>query len=576
MPKPEEILQSIEDFLKTDIGKLEKFHTLISQIQKDTTNVDEIYDEIISLIKDNEEVYNAFIEGFALLDDGDPITQLASFIDVVTTNIQDCTESDLFSQFTRVLSLFTNGLVPLQFFKSTINKFRLPSRNRVTIKKELKKLVQKIESNDEQQFIRTIRQHFMGGIGDDFCISLDYTPSVLVQILVMVGFSCNQNEIQTILSALKLYSSSFISVDDAYDRIEPINKKIGHTFENFAQKESSEKFYPHSIFQSMKSDFSEKQLKWVLGDTLYNILNNEKVIGETPPSLIETAVYVKNEDRKLKDRNEPAALPYIAELQSTTMFKILSIMCNFYRSDNFFQKPQIPSKYLDLIFGPGKFEQNEENYSLLIETCLKFGKKTNRAESYFLDQRLESYSPSSSDWRVAFHQKIQTKSLLHTLFFTGQEFDLNNSEILKVAKKIITQFASRIPSFEIGIIDAFYQMLTDGKYHINPEAAMAFSIFIEILKMIQSTDSETKNSEDFQKLGEMVWQETPPLSRFTGFSIANIDLALKYFIRNLNKAYKENKQQFTTSCFPCSGIAFQISISNNTFSIKGYINPLFD
>ena len=105
MPKPEEILQSIEDFLKTDTGKLEKFHKLISQIQKDTTNVDEIYDEIISLIKDNEEVYNAFIEGFALLDDGDPITQLASFIDVVTTNIQDCTESDLFSQFTRVLSL---------------------------------------------------------------------------------------------------------------------------------------------------------------------------------------------------------------------------------------------------------------------------------------------------------------------------------------------------------------------------------------------------------------------------------------------------------------------------------------
>lgn len=589
MTSVEQFVHEIENYLKNDQAKLNDFHKIMSEINEGM-NQDQIYDRLIELIQDNEQLLEMLTQGVENVgSDIDAFPELVSFVQTIDVHANNQSNIELFTQFSHVISLFTNELVTIQFFEERIKELtnKLQTKSRRPIEQNLSKLILKIRTSDEQEFFKTIRQNYLKEIDDEYIINPEYTPSVLAQILVMTGCVCNKDQINTVLHALKLYSSDLIPIDGVYRWIEPINHSIAQTFEEASQTESIESFYPPSIFEIMKKEIKPNQLKWALGENLYTVLNDNEKANDKPLSFLNLALKYKKEYVKQKDRNEAATMPYIAELQSIKMFKILTIMADFYRSDNFSQHPKIPAYLLDLIFGPGQFEHGRAYYAFLIQKCLSFGAEANMIESHFMEQRLSDYIPSSNDWRVAFHEKLQKRYLVHTLFFTGKVFEIKDDEeeaenidVLKETSSIVKNFSAKFTKLNSNEINVFLKMFEGGDFDLIEEAALAVACFMEMLEMVDDVRYSPQDnlSSSLPEIPRIVWEENSPLILFDGFSIANIDIALKYFVRHLHKAYEKYPQQFERKkySFPPAGIAYHFSVKDSKYSIKGYINPAFD
>ena len=193
--------------------------------------------------------------------------------------------------------LITNELVTVLFFNDRINKLAntLPSQARRAIKDDLDRLINKIRNSQEKVFFKTIRESFSREFDDDFIIKPEYTPSILVQILVMTGCVCDPDQINLILHALTLYSSYTIPIDAVFHRLESINNRIAQAFDIAASTENIENFYPPAIFETMKEELTLDQLKWVLGENLYDALCKMGNSNEKPPSFLDLALKFKKE-----------------------------------------------------------------------------------------------------------------------------------------------------------------------------------------------------------------------------------------------------------------------------------------
>ncbi|KAK8885322.1 hypothetical protein M9Y10_040768 [Tritrichomonas musculus] len=594
MSNPDQIVKEIENYLKNDQQKLNTFNKLISSINENMANPDQIYHQIIELIQENEQLVNVFKQGLENFDTGvDAFSELLRFVQTVELNTNSKSNSQLVADFSHVISLFTNELVTVLFFNDRINKLAntLPSQARRAIKDDLDRLINKIRNSQEKVFFKTIRESFSREFDDDFIIKPEYTPSILVQILVMTGCVCDPDQINLILHALTLYSSYTIPIDAVFHRLESINNRIAQAFDIAASTENIENFYPPAIFETMKEELTLDQLKWVLGENLYDALCKMGNSNEKPPSFLDLALKFKKESIKQKDRNEPATIPYIAELQCIKMFSIIKNMADFYSSSDLNQQPKIPQYLIDLLFGPEKFEQDSSFYELLIEKCISLGTEANIVETHFLEHRLGIYIPSSNDWRATLHEKFQKRYLVHTLFFTGRSFEIRNEEeeessqdfdVLKETSDLVRKFSKKFSRLNPKAIDAFLKMFDGGDFDLIEEAAIAVACFMEILEMVDELHFSPKESlpvsESLSKIPQIIWEETSPLLLFDNLSIANIDIPLKYFIRNLHKAYEKYPKQFQLNSysFPPTGIAYHLSANVNNYTIKGYINPTFD
>ena len=178
--------------------------------------------------------------------------------------------------------------------------------------------------------------------------------------------------------------------------------------------------------------------------------------------------------------------------------------------------------------------------------------------------------------------------MVHTLFFTGKTFEIKNeeeeaenSDVLKETSDIVKEFSTKFTKLNPNAIGAFLKMFEGGDFDLLEDGAIAVACFMEMLEMVDDVLYSRQEDESYtplSKIPEIVWDETSPLISFDGFSIANIDIALKYFIRSLNKAYGQLPQQFEKKkySFPPAGIAYHLVVKDNKYEIKGYINPAFD
>ena len=570
----QKFINAIETYLKGE--DLEKFHQIISNISENQNDPDSIYDQIHELIQDNEKLCMIFDDAVESVSEDlyDAVSAFSMLVQTAITNLKN--QENTIPLFTRVISLFVNRLVPLQYLENRLHKLTstLSMKIRKPIEHALSKFVLKLRTSNEEVFYRTVREDILRNVNKDYVIEPKYKPSFLTQMIISIGCSCNPEQINTIIKALNLYSIDLIPIDGVYQWVQPIDLIIAQLFEDAAQKEPIENFYPATIFENLKKDFNQSQLKWALGNTLYNVLSS--LPTEKPPSLIQMALKYKDEYRKLKDRNESATAPYIAEMQCSQMYRIIKIIADHLISDLYNSPPNIPQSLLDSVFGSTQFEPNDAYYTVLINKCIDIGSTSNKRQELFLQHKLSSYDPSSNDWRCTFKYTIEKKYMIHTMFFNGKSYKIKNEETLKIASEIATSFCSRFSDLSDACEKLLRLFHDEGEHELDEYAANSCYCFIELLNMIDEAQS-SMNPPNFEKIGEMVWEETSPLVKFDGLSLANVDLVLKYFAKHLHNAYKRpNQFDDESDYFAETSIAFHFVSSENNYELNGYINPVYD
>ena len=549
------LMKEIEAHLKSSPKQLEKFRSLISDFKSESKTASQVYEQVLLMVDGNQRltssIRNATPSG---------IDQLSQLVQVVQVNLKG---QPSLPQFTKALTLFVDELIPMQFFEYYIHQLTssVKSKSRRDIDSELAKLVKL----DDTSFLHRVRQNMSSEDSPDgFILPPDVTPNSLVQLMVMTGLCCNAKNMETVLNALDLYGYVLMTIDGVYHLLNPINEILASTFEDIAQTIPNEAFFPSAIFEQMKKDFKQNQLKWILGDSLYGQLSawpdNHK------SSLVQIAMSLRDETKKREDRNVVPTAPYVVELQAKTMFNGLETMIESLRTDG---KVKEPTDVVKALCRDASYERDDTFYGVVFDYCLEVGAKVHKQHMSFLNERLTTLTPSSTDWRVEMKAKLNKNLVIRNLVFVGTKYELQPKlyHCVKFCKKFLAHFQGLK-----GAMKSVKTLFAGGEFDLDESGALMLHFFGEILEIVREADLELTV---LLEIPDAFFVEDAPLKSFEGLAVANADLVLRYFAMYLKKALNCPQQFVADSAVVVQGcFAYHASIKGGTVTIEGFPNVI--
>ena len=557
------LIRDIEASLKSSPKQLEKFRALLADFKSNNKSATEVFAEISKLCGTNPKIA-AILQSPTLQS----FDQFSQFVRTVQTSLQDPSGKShpALEEFTRLITLFVDGMIPAPFFEHCVHQLTssMKSQPRRDIDAELAKLL-KVE---DWSFLRHVRKQMItDGTMGEFVLDADVEPNLLVQLLVMTGISCSEASMVRVLNSLDLYGFNLLTIDGVYHLIKPIDENIATVFEDAAQKASHEAFFPSAVFEHMKKEFKSHQVKWLLGDSLFEKL--DKWPENHKSSLMEVAMTMREDARKQWDQGPAAAAPYIVELQAKTMFKGLKAMIESIRADG---DLKVPEEIISAICEPEVVTRDELFDDLMFEKCQEFGADAHTKQMLFLTKKLELLDPSSTDWRVEFKAKLNKNLCKRNLVFVGTNYRLGpkKSQCITLCKQFLTHFSELQ---EMKAIKVVKKLLAGGEFDLDESGALMLHYFGEVLDLMRHTDL----TDDVVKgIADKFFVEDAPLREFRGSGIANADIPLRYFATYLKKAIQNCPDQFAKSAIvivaDCFG--YHASVKSGSVSIRGYPNAV--
>ena len=315
-------------------------------------------------------------------------------------------------------------------------------------------------------------------------------------------------------------------------------------------------FIPSLIFKKLTEKATESQCIWAIGNTLFSYLKSE-INNYSHPSLIQ--IYNQKElERKRKiENNYEKAFPFIYEMQSSEMYKILVLISKAVKEEKPI-KSIINENIIKSIFG--KDYNSLIDYpnfpKILYKNVMEIGQNSFKKELIYYETNLIELDPSSPDGRTLFFKRYEKTFSERELLFT--DFQCNNISLksLELTKEIINEF---LLSFT-GLIEKykkFINIFLEGKHDIDLSIALSIYYFYKIAELIEKSDYE---ENEIKQIPNLCFNEEPPFKLFDRNQLSNIDILLKQFAKNMIKIKLTSFEELTFN----ENLIFHIEISNGT------------
>lgn len=560
------LFQEIEKYLEENEEGLNRFNLLKMDYLESTQGKSEIYDKIYQLIQENESLVAA-LESAKLLFDKypSPVDLIRDFTLFFTKNLSETPE--LVSTLTHLTSLFVENFISFDFLCFYINS-SCPEK---LFDEKLEELKQCLDETHQQ-----IRQKFLPSIkipeGSD--IFMKGRPSLGAQLLVMISLIIeDQEQQQSILKCLKLYGLQLIPYEAAYNWLNSINEFIGKQFENDVNNlgVNPSTFIPTVVLTDLLQTNTELQLMWAFGNDFYDTLkkipkskNNEK----SALQLNNSQLLEKN--RKLNSHTQKAAI-YIAELQSIKFFTTLKASGEALRKGEQLIT-SIPEGVIEALFGhESQLDKTDIFYRILFDKCYEFGQKSTDIQLSLLQQKFSSFDPSSPDGRTAYHELVRPTFVLRQIIFSGKELKMPENQILNLTLEIAEKTVARFSKLTEKYQKMVKVLKSPGQFDIDDHAALSIFYFMLLSSLIEKVD-ESK-FQTVKQIPQLIFEKPAPLSDFDNDEIANVDIVLKNFVKNLHKA---DEDQFFDQSKPHfnSNFVFHLDVGGKIVISKGIMNPI--
>jgi hypothetical protein len=126
----------------------------------------------------------------------------------------------------------------------------------------------------------------------------------------------------------------------------------------------------------------------------------------------------------------------------------------------------------------------------------------------------------------------------------------------------------------VNVFERFKRVIKGTDVELDKFGALTVFYYCKIVEMFE--EARSVPTDFLRDIAKLVFQEPSPLARFEGYSLANVDLPLKYFAVNLKKAVLGLPRQFECpdGLLMKGPFAYHKSLRGRTMEIHGYLNPV--
>jgi hypothetical protein len=204
---------------------------------------------------------------------------------------------------------------------------------------------------------------------------------------------------------------------------------------------------------------------------------------------------------------------------------------------------------------------------LFLQRALKKGKQVHLREAQLRDEQMGEISRSSADWRCFYRKKIRRQFVLREFLFVGFAWELPFD--LLATNNLCAAIAGRFGAAEL--FRRFSNFLVTKTAVLEEHGALAVFYYCQIAQMLEDACDGPESLSDIPRL---IFDGEAPLQAFDGYAVANVDLVLKYFIRNLRKAWEDFPQQFLSEGGDCrpGEFTYLTKIDGNSGMIRAAFN----
>lgn len=533
----EALKNEITTHLNNSPEKLAKYNQLISDFKANPTQPISVFDSIAELIKDNEQLYAKFTDiANTYSATEEPIEIIGNFVRLV---YQLCSgKTDFLKEFTRLTSLFTEEMVPIDYYHQKLEFLIKDFDQNIQdkIKDVAKNLNPDIHASRDALFHRIAKNQNVAKIlPQEFIVHQPNAPLQTLQLLAMIGNCFTPEQIKSSLNFLDLYSVQLLKITPVATTIKSYNETVGTFFENLASTIAPINFHPTKIYALASTMFKPQQLKWAVGQQIFDIISTGEEPKYTTP--LQMAVARKLQEKPEEERDDKNAAPYIAELRAMKMYTSMKGMINAARNGDTIvvSEPVIRS-----ILGSSEVNRTMAFFSQLYKKCQSIGALA-LDQFDLIDNDITAHmDKSGGDFRIHYKAYLRKPAVLRRIVLKGiNKSKLEEQTIINLGN-IIRQFVSALPEIDISVTNDLITAITSGCHIVTESGALAIFYALELASNIgNSTDPKVEN------LGETVLQTDNLQADFPGSILAQSDIILTRIARCLNSAKKtDNMNHF--------------------------------
>ena len=535
--KFEKIFQEVDEYLKPFPEKYERYNQIIKDPAA-ISNPIQNFNSILDLVKENRELFNKIIEFTDSLENPEePIEYVGNFVRLVHSLLG--TNKDFIRQFMRLISLYTEDLIVLDFLHYRLDQItmELPEDIRNQIMEYSKKLSPHIAASRDALFYRISKnQNVAKALPQEFILHQSFSPIPMFQMLCMMANLFSDEQIDSCVRCLELFSTQFITRENAVNWISKFNEFIGNFFEEISNPTSFQPidFHPAKIVKLARDDFKDPQLKWALGEHTFSVVQGLEIPKQITP--LQIAVQRKQTERPEDEKDDQNSAQYIADVRAIKMSSEMKHIVGILSGEDA-SIVHLDDNVVRAVFG--FIDQNTITnypllYKVLYDNCKKLGEEALDIYDQIIEGIVESMDKSSDEFRIHYKKSIQRPAVLRRLLLKGYHVNKPSDEVLATVKQISSEFYGNVTGNkgENQTIETAFQTLAPGKYMVTEEAAITLYYILTLCHLIDQSNGNTQ----VNNLASLVLSDQKLNSIFNNSELAQSDLILTRIARGFKSA----------------------------------------
>lgn len=416
-------------------------------------------------------------------------------------------------------------------------------------------------------------------IRNKYFIKSSVRATAPMQFMVMAHLQVTSPQhLQSLIRCLTLFGYCFIDDEYAFNWINTIDPILSNFFNCCQEANTPHLFHPSQIFiQIQNSNMTDDQIEWIFGRTIFEYLSNSQTMnGE---NLLESASNSQKSSSIKRTFSESEIL--IPEMKSVTFFNSMKSIINFIRGASPLKgvDESLKAVYGDTSPHLSEIENNIEFLLKFYSRLHHFGAISQKKFDYLVRQKMAQFDLASKEWRFAYWPITKKCHMIRSIVFFGYKHKCLTKKIDNSVHNFLNSFVKRFESI-VDPFKKFSELLAKGGNFLSLEGtALSIVYFFEIAKMIEECEIKMGKKE-LEELASLVFTCEPPIEKYVGKTIANIDIMALNFVQCLHKIVKDEVLVVNDVTqlvgFLKSEYFFRIQITKDEVAISAIQNNVFN
>lgn len=576
----------IRNQLKNNQEKLEQYEQILQKFAGNQISSIILEKSLCALFQGNSKMINRISEALKsqILEEDAVMSyfQLIQFIksNFISSNGQIPSDKlEIFQYITLIVHLAIQEFLPLTFIIAKIESIQklLPK----SFDKKFSEYVHRIAPipHSSRIFINDIYLSSNNStVQNKYFIKSSVKPTEPMQFMTIAHLQVTSPiHLQSLIRCLTYFGFGFIDDKYAFNWINSIDPMLSEFFDCCQEANKPHLFHPSQIYkQIIESNMSNDQIQWIFGRMIFDYLSNTPTMnGE---DLMESAS--KSELSSSIKQNFSEIESTIPEMKSVTFFNSMKIIINFIRNASPLNGIE---ESLKAVYGESSPSLAEigNNVGFLLkfyERIKTIGGFAQKKFEYLAKQKMNKIDVGSKDWRFAYWPLTRKSFFIRSIVFNGYKRNNLNKEVENSVYYFLNSFVKRFESIANSFKFFKGMMQNEGSFWALDGVALSIVYFFELATMIEENDK--MNKKQLEELASLVFASEPPIQKYFGKTISNIDVLALNFVQCLQKIKKD---EIKTSCDVSqfagsvkSEFFYQIQITKDEVLITALPNNVFN